>query len=129
MKKGFTLIELLVVIAIIGILSSVVLASLNSARAKGADAAIKSGLANMRAQAELYYDSNTGSYTNLCTSATGISNMVSSVGSNAGTPVLCYASSTAWAASSVLKSGGTWCVDSTGVSTSSTASATLYKCN
>lgn len=33
-NKGFTLIELLVVIAIITILSSVVLASLNSARAK-----------------------------------------------------------------------------------------------
>jgi prepilin-type N-terminal cleavage/methylation domain-containing protein len=55
-NKGFTLIELLVVIAIIGILSSVVLASLNTARNKGADAAIKSQLAGLRAQAEILYD-------------------------------------------------------------------------
>jgi prepilin-type N-terminal cleavage/methylation domain-containing protein len=55
-RSGFTLIELLVVIAIIGILSSVVLASLNTARNKGADAAIKSNIDNARAQAELYYD-------------------------------------------------------------------------
>jgi prepilin-type N-terminal cleavage/methylation domain-containing protein len=67
--SGFTLIELLVVIAIIGVLSSVVLASLNSARQKGQIAAIKSNLKNMIAQAELSYSDN-GSYSGINTSNT-----------------------------------------------------------
>jgi prepilin-type N-terminal cleavage/methylation domain-containing protein len=68
--RGFTLIELLVVIAIIGILSSVVLASVNIARAKGADTAAKSNITNIRAQAELVYDNNSGFYNNILTGNT-----------------------------------------------------------
>lgn len=60
-KRGFTLIELLVVIAIIGILSSVVLASLNSARRKGRDARRVADIKQLQLALELYYDAN-GSY-------------------------------------------------------------------
>lgn len=56
--KGFTLIELLVVIAIIGILSSVVLASLNSARKKGRDARRVADIKQIQLALELYYDAN-----------------------------------------------------------------------
>lgn len=61
-RRGFTLIELLVVIAIIGILSSVVLASLNAARNKGKNAAIQANLSTIRTQAQLYYQNNNNSY-------------------------------------------------------------------
>lgn len=60
-QSGFTLIELLVVIAIIGLLSSVVLASLNSARAKARDAKRKQDLVHIRTALEMYYDDK-GSY-------------------------------------------------------------------
>ncbi|MEK7627949.1 MAG: prepilin-type N-terminal cleavage/methylation domain-containing protein [Patescibacteria group bacterium] len=60
-KRGFTLIELLVVIAIIGILSSVVLASLNSARKKGRDARRIADAKQLQLALELYYDAQ-GSY-------------------------------------------------------------------
>jgi len=59
--RGFTLIELLVVIAIIGILSSVVLASLGTAREKARDARRVSEIKQIQLALELYYDS-TGSY-------------------------------------------------------------------
>ena len=55
-NKGFTLIELLVVVAIIGLLSSVVLASLNSARAKARDAKRMSEIAEIQKAIEFYYD-------------------------------------------------------------------------
>jgi len=55
-NKGFTLIELLVVIAIISLLSSVVLASLNSARAKARTTAIKMELSQLAVLANLSYN-------------------------------------------------------------------------
>jgi prepilin-type N-terminal cleavage/methylation domain-containing protein len=61
-SRGFTLIELLVVIAIIGILSSVVLASLNSARKKGRDARRISDLKQIQLALELYYDNTQSEY-------------------------------------------------------------------
>jgi len=52
--KGFTLVELLVVIAIISLLSSVVLSSLNSARAKARDAKRKQDMIQIRNALEMY---------------------------------------------------------------------------
>lgn len=55
-SKGFTLIELLVVIAIIGLLSSVVLASLNSARIKARDTKRAQEMHSIYLAINLYYD-------------------------------------------------------------------------
>ena len=57
-RKGFTLIELLVVIAIIGILSSVVLASLSTARQKSRDAKRVSDIGQIQLGLELFFDAN-----------------------------------------------------------------------
>lgn len=61
-NKGFTLIELLVVIAIIGILASIVLASLNSARQKSRDARRIADVKQIQLALELYFDGNSGKY-------------------------------------------------------------------
>lgn len=57
-NRGFTLIELLVVISIIGLLSSVVLASLNTARIKARDSKRLSDMRQIQLVLELYYDKN-----------------------------------------------------------------------
>lgn len=57
-QKGFTLIELLVVISIIGVLSTIAMTSLNSARAKARDAKRQSEIDQIRKALELYYADN-----------------------------------------------------------------------
>ena|SRR3569832_1558885 len=136
-ERGFTLIELLVVIAIIGLLSSVIIASLNSARSKGSDASIKSNLETIRTQAELVYDNNSQSYATMCSDATiaaALSSAASNVSSGsvdttltdagATTKVSCHAAAngSAYAVQAPLKSAtGYWCIDSTGVAKSEAA--------
>jgi len=113
-KKGFTLIELLVVIAIIGILSSVVLASLNTARDKGTDAAIKAEVQGMRAEAEIVY--NGGYPTDLCTTG-GAFDLYTSATTKGGDTNDCNvaADDSAWAAQVELTTDDNYfCADSSG---------------
>ncbi len=127
------MIELLVVIAIIGLLSAVVLASLNSARAKGADASIKSSLRGAATQAQIFYDTGSVStFTGLCASpiivaamtqaksAAGISAAINSVLATPGSATLatCHENGDTYAIEVPLKSSSAnaWCVDYTGAS-------------
>lgn len=133
-KSGFTLIELLVVIAIIGILSAVVLASLNTARTKGNDAAIQSNFSAIRTQAEIFrtVNNNYGTTAAACDATAGTlwadptvqRALTAAQTAAAGAAPVCGSTATAYAVQVAMTSaaGTYWCVDSSSrAATSSTA--------
>ena len=132
--RGFTLIELLVVIAIIGVLSAVVLASLNTARSRGNDAGVKANLATVGTQAALYLAENNNSFGtftsgtcptspgsgNVFTNTTIVNAIAAAVTDSSGGTATCVADGANFAVAVSRPAGVAtttstyWCVDSTG---------------
>ena len=118
---GIILAAVLPIIAIFGILSSIVLVSLNVARQKGKDAQVKVVLSEMRTEAEVYYgQNNTYSTAHDCSSGMFASDPTfNSITSNLTVTnknmLACFAEGSTYAISAPLSATGqNYCVDSTG---------------
>lgn len=119
-KEGFTFIELLVVIAVIGLISSIILMSLERRQRNAEDQTIIGELHQVRSQAEAFYVNHEG-YQELCASDQTLTEegrmgeLEDSIESKGG-ELECGDSTSDYAVSSSLNQGDYWCVDSHGAS-------------
>ena len=119
--RGFTLIELLVVIAIIGILSAIVLASLNAARQRSRVASLKAEVHEIKNQAEIFYTAH-GSYIDplgdsVCDHMTTFRDKVADLMNNQPYPFgMCVVTQSGqdYATEVALGDNTYWCADSEG---------------
>lgn len=135
-NKGFSIIEILVAVAIIGMLSSVVMASIRIARNSGANSGIKENLHNVRIEAQNYFDSNGGFGTASTDCVTigsmftdsAISRQIGQATSSSGQQAVCANSAMLWVVSVPLLGGGSWCVDETSVAKEAVADTVAMAC-
>lgn len=113
-SRGFTLIELLIVIAILGILVSIVLVDVRSARNKAKNAKIEADAASLPNAAEIFAGSNGGKYVGVCASQTFLQT-VSAVNDAISTAPVCNANDNEWCfCAGLLDTANNFCVDNSG---------------
>jgi len=126
-NKGFTLIEMLVVVGMIGVLAAAVLTALGPSRQKARDARVISGLNQIAAIAETGFNGNSypadlAAIKALSGGATVVDDVKAIAGSDPAYSIG-EANSATFAVSSVLPSGGSYCVDSSGKRSAGSVSA------
>jgi prepilin-type N-terminal cleavage/methylation domain-containing protein len=130
LSRGFSLVELLIVITIIGVLSTIVLSSVSTSRARAYDSKIKQQLSSFRTAAEIYFtnqDPNSYGPDSVSCDQGMFNNMDPVNGTPAiyiasgnlplNTEIACQSSGDSYAVKASLYSGNEyWCIDNTGVS-------------